>query len=245
LLAINRGLFLRLLCQFRIYVPAEPRLRQIVADTSARMRVPVSATWQLPSVSANAFALVTSRELLFTTRLLEICSDAELAAICSHELAHLAEPKSIRRRRQLYALVGIFPFIFIVPAFHAFGVAGLMLPYFGVLYRRLLSTKLSQRMEQRADLMALSEQASAGVYARALGKLYEANHMPAVSGRTTAAHPHLFDRMVAAGITPDYARPSAPDRSNWLGELLNAAAVIIGVVNLILFFRRMDPSAGD
>jgi hypothetical protein len=30
-------------------------------------------------------------------------------------------------------------------------------------------------------------------------------------------HPHLYDRMLAAGVTPDYPRPQPPGRMAWPG----------------------------
>ena len=78
---------------------------------------------------------------------------------------------------------------------------------------------LSQRMERRADQLALTEQANEGVYACALEKLYQENQMPAVNVNNKQTHPHLYDRMLAAGITPDYPRPTKPKRLTWFGWL--------------------------
>ena len=54
-------------------------------------------------------------------------------------------------------------------------------------------------MEKRADQLALNEQVQEGVYARALEKLYRENKIPAVNVNDKQTHPHLYDRMVAAG----------------------------------------------
>jgi hypothetical protein len=76
---------------------------------------------------------------------------------------------------------------------------------------------LSQRMEKRADELALKEQINEGVYARALEKLYRENLSPAVNVNNRQTHPHLYDRMIAAGITPDFPRPARPKRLTLIG----------------------------
>jgi len=53
------------------------------------------------------------------------------------------------------------------------------------------------------------ERGRPGVYARALARLYEANFAPAVMPRKHS-HPHLYDRLVSAGVQPDYPRPEPP-----------------------------------
>ena len=65
------------------------------------MQVRVRATWELGGMAANALALPVTRELIFTERLLAVCSDEEVAAICAHELAHLTESKAVLAGRLL------------------------------------------------------------------------------------------------------------------------------------------------
>ena len=75
-----------------------------------------------------------------------------------------------------------------------------------------LSNRLSRRMEHQADARAAEAQASAGVYARALERLYETNLLPAVQASKRTTHPDLYDRMIQAGLNPDYPRPAPPPR---------------------------------
>jgi hypothetical protein len=78
-----------------------------------------------------------------------------------------------------------------------------------------------RRMEVRADVFGSRVYEDKGIYARALAKLYQANEMPAVMPRKRMAHPHLYDRMLVAGVTPDFPRPDRPARwGTWLGVLL-------------------------
>jgi hypothetical protein len=67
---------------------------------------------------------------------------------------------------------------------------------------------ISRKLEVRADEMAKAQEHDPGTYARALARIYQDNMVPAVTaGRGT--HPHLYDRLVAAGVTPDFPRPAA------------------------------------
>jgi hypothetical protein len=76
-------------------------------------------------------------------------------------------------------------------------------------------------MEIRADKAAIENQLDTAVYARALAHMYEANQMPAVMPRRSLGpHPDLYDRMLEAGLTPDFPKPSPPKRRASLVSLL-------------------------
>jgi hypothetical protein len=77
-------------------------------------------------------------------------------------------------------------------------------------------------MEKRADEAAVGYQLDASIYAQALARLYEANQMPAIMPRRwfVAPHPDLYDRMLAAGLTPDFAKPLPPRRRALVVSLL-------------------------
>ena len=70
-------------------------------------------------------------------------------------------------------------------------------------------------MEVRADKVAAENAVNAVTYARALERLYEANQIPAVMRSNRLTHPHLYDRMLAAGVTPSYPRPKRPGVWGW------------------------------
>jgi hypothetical protein len=67
-----------------------------------------------------------------------------------------------------------------------------------------------QRMEVRADDFGNRVPQDKGSYARALAKLFQANQLPAVMPRKRMAHPHLYDRRLVAGVSPDVPRPEHP-----------------------------------
>lgn len=227
--AIQWGLLLHYLRWVKFIIPAGERLQRLVAGSSTKMGVNPGLIWQMAGPHVAAFAFPTTRELIFSDRLLEICSDEEISAICCHELAHLSESKTVLAGRLLGSLA-LFPLIFLTPCTHYFGGAGLIIPYLAVFLISRFSRSLSQRMEKRADQIAADKQFHEGVYARALEKLYRENQIPAVNVNNRQTHPHLYDRMVAAGITPDYPRPARPrylTLAGWLFWLIFAA--LIGV----------------
>ena len=220
--AIQWGLILKYLRLVKFLTPADERLLRIVNSTVASTNVPIRGLWQLNGVLANAFAFPTTRELVFSKRLLEICSDEEVAAICAHELAHLKEGKWILAGRLIGSLA-IFPLIFISPCVHYLGPLGILLPYAGLFLIARFARRLSQRMEKQADSLALNEQTNDGVYARALEKIYRENQLPTVNVNDKQTHPHLYDRMMAAGIIPDYPRPKKPKRMTIMGWIYSIA----------------------
>lgn len=209
--ALHAGVFLKYLRLVGLLKPADDRLQRIVDQTATRTSSRPRATWQLESILALAYAFPTTGELIFSRRLLEIASDDEISAVAAHELAHLSESKIILAGR-LTGSLALFPMIFVKPLYHnwgAIGVATALVVTFAIM---MFARRLSMRMEKQADTAAVEHQAGEGVYARALEKLYQENLLPAVNAANRATHPHLYDRMLAAGITPDYPRPAKPNR---------------------------------
>lgn len=191
------------------------------------------ATWQMAGVQAVAFAFPTTNELVFSDRLLEICTDAEITTVCAHEMAHLTESKTVLTGRLLGSLI-LFPFIFINPLIHLYGIFGLFVAYVGMFALIRFTRWLSQRMEKRADQFAVSNQLNEGVYARALENIYRENSTPAVNINNKQTHPHLYDRMLATAITPDFPRPPKPQKLTWIGFIY---AVAFGFLFVAVYLR--------
>lgn len=213
---LNFGTTLKILRLLGNLQPASRRVAEIVTACSAQTGVKVRATWEARDTQANAMAAIATGELIFTTRLLEVASDDELRAITRHELAHLAESKAILWRR-IAGDLAIVPLIFLRPAISNFGPPGLVAIMAAVFLILALRSRMSQTLEKRADQQAIVPEESPGIYARALETLYRTNQMPVVmKGTGLLNHPDLFDRMVAAGVTPDYPRPKSPRSISWL-----------------------------
>lgn len=243
-LAIQWGLLLRYLQWVRYIRPAAAPLRQLVATAAAEMQVTPRAVWQMAGPHAQAIAFPPTRELVFTDRLLEICTAAEVTGIACHELAHLTESRAVLAGRLLGSLT-LFPLIFLRPCMNQFGFQGMLLPYAVMFVLLIFTRKLSRRMEKRADQLAAARQAQEGVYACALEKLYRENQVPAVTTSNRQTHPHLYDRMVAAGVTPDYPRPAKPGYITFAMWPVLAAIIVLFVMHLNRDDFQPNPPATD
>lgn len=218
-----------------LLVEPTERLRRIVNDTAARMNVSYRELWLLRISFAQAFAVPGRRRLLFSERLLEIMPDAEIAAVCAHELAHLTESRKDYALRYV-SYLSFLPWIFLTPALNTFGVLGLFTLLGITMIVPVLFKKISHRLEVRADNIAHTHEADSGVYAQALARLYEDSLLPAVNPKKHATHPHLYDRLLAAGMTPDFPRPEPPQALSWQGTLL---ASLLGALAVLVIFRNI------
>ena len=107
----------------------------------------------------------------------------------------------------------------------------------------LLVRRMVLVLEKRADSAGTAHEGEAGTYARALEKLYEVNLMPAVTRSWLPTHPHLYDRLLAAGIQPDYPRPKPPSR--WRAKVAMTLLFLITLVCTSLwlgFIQNMQSS---
>ena len=248
MIALLFGLGVRLMCWLRLLQPAPEHLQSLVGEISQPMGVPVRATWVLPTYLSNAMALPLTRQLIFTEKLLATHPDAEIKAVCAHELGHLSEPRKVIFVRALVAL-SFFPLIFINPVTSLPGGANnsllLLIP---VLFLALVRRRVSHRMEERADKIAIEcKHVNPEVYARALEHLYQTNQMPAVMpSRANKTHPDLYDRMLAAGVTPDFPKPKPARSLNWINCLVLAGLfvlpVFIGVIKTLWVTWQTMPS---
>jgi Zn-dependent protease with chaperone function len=193
--------------------PQTPRLRQIVDEVAAITGIGPVRAWVAESVTANAIALMYIRSIVVTSRAMEVLNDDELRTLVQHEMAHLRESVPVRCARLLGGLSWL-GFAFTRPVVHRIDFIGVVWIFLGVMLVRKFTQNVAKRMENRADSMSATTDAEGPVYARALEKLYEANQMPAVMSRRLV-HPHLYDRMTAAGLTPDYPRPAPPPKRHW------------------------------
>ncbi|MCA9235049.1 MAG: M48 family metalloprotease [Planctomycetales bacterium] len=209
-------------------------LQRIVAETATRLQISVSATWEFSSVLANACAMPFRGELLFSTRLLEVLNDEEVATVCAHEMGHLSESRRAKFARLVLGLVCV-PMVFAVAAYKNWGFPGVLAIGLWILVGLKLMKAMSRRLETRADAIAHDDQSEDGLYARALETIYRVNQVPAVIGKRRDTHPDLYDRMTAAGVTPDYPRPRAVPRVNpivvaYIAGL--AAAILANIIEV-------------
>ena len=233
----NRGLWLYT-GQKLGYITAPPeRLQNIVKSTAEKMNLPIPTTYLFQSPSSQAYALPNTRSLLFSKRMLEILSDDELACVCAHEMGHVTESRAQYRRRYLQWLV-FLPWLLFKPLVGSWHLAGMLVLVGNSAALPHVCRRFSHKMEVRADQIAASSQGDPAVYARALLRIYEDNLAPAVVAREHLSHPHLYDRMLAAGVTPDFPRPKPAASTAWHGVLFSAALGFLAMTLAISIINR-------
>jgi len=207
--------------------PASERARRAVARAAARTGVIPRAVYEVGLPVANAAALPIPQWLVFTRRCVEALDDEELEAIACHELGHVSEARGVKVVRVAGALA-VLPVGFAVALAQVLGPLVGLLVVFGLLLAVVIPVGvLRKRMEVRADAVAHASDLGEGVYARALERLYQRNHLPAVMWRRRTVHPHLYDRLLAAGVEPEYRRPAPPSSRRLLAGTLAACLVIL------------------
>ncbi|HSU54520.1 MAG TPA: M48 family metalloprotease [Candidatus Dormibacteraeota bacterium] len=214
----------------RMFMPAPERLRSIVQEVSARMRVTVRGVWVAQGVGARAYIIPYTRDVFFSATVAAY-PDTEIAAICAHELGHCCEPRRVRIAR-LASCVALVPWLLIKPWFHYSGVASIFMALGAFWIIRLWSQDLSRHMEVHADRQGRENEADLGVYARALEHVYQDNLAPAVMPEKHS-HPHLYDRLLSVGFTPSYGRPEPPDSRTMYNRLLWALLILLGIMVLM------------
>ncbi len=231
ILAFRFGLGLLILKWFGLLRPATDHLNALVAEASQKLGVPVRKSWILSTYVANAAAFPLERQLLFTDKLISILNDDEIQAVCAHELGHLDEPKVVLFIRLLGSFI-FFPWIFCRPLLSLGdnGTATFGFLVIGIFVLWIVVIRVARSMEKRADKIVGDFQVDGAIYARALARLYESNGSPAVmSSLSTKIHPNLYDRMLAAGVTPDFPRPLPAKSQCWTSYFM-WLCLILGLI---------------
>jgi Zn-dependent protease with chaperone function len=221
--------------------PPSARVAAIVERASARTNTRPRAVYEVAMSMANAVALPLSQTICLTDGLLAVADDGAIEAILAHELGHLAD------RRALLPLDAV---AILAPA-GALALGSLSDPWvgWGVVVAWLVASVLIRRWQRRrevhADAVAHASVEDTTAYARALELGYEANVLPVVGSRPT--HPDLYDRLLAAGVTPDYPRPRRPSRARTIVAAIAgvgcAAALLYAVIVVPWLWRMASPDA--
>ena len=131
------------------------------------------------------------------------------------------------------------PWLFFKPLIHSVGEAGFFMLLLSTVLVPIAYRALARKMELRADRIASSNEPETGVYARALLRLYEDGLLPAVNAKDNATHPSLYDRLIAAGMNPDFPRPKPPSPISWNGMIFSG---VLGLLAMILIIRLVGKS---
>ncbi len=212
--------------------PAPERLRQQLKLVSDRTGVKVRGIWEIDIAVANGLAFPGTGDVAVTRRLLEVCSDDELRAICAHEVGHVSETFWMRTGRLAGGMMAL-PVLFVGPALAGRPLSGVELLVIAWLILWALKGRFWRAMEVRADRFAAAAVDDPASFARALECLHRASLVPAtLHSARRRPHPDLYDRMVAANHTPDYPRPEVPASRGWTGIAM--AVVCVGLVYWLL-----------
>lgn len=239
-LGLTLGLAIPIVRAVGLLTAPPQRLVEIVQTASEQAQIPPPPVYLLHWHQANAVAFPFAQILAFTKPALEILTDEELGAVCLHEIAHLRESRQAKLTR-LSGLLVLFP-LFTTPVwFKSFGTPGILVPLAIFFIGSRLLRGFSQRMETEADAAAYKDEESAeSCYAQALEKIYEYNAVPAVMRGKSQSHPHLYDRLVAAGVTPEYPRPKAPSIALFF---LTIFLLVIGIILPLELLERSGQKA--
>jgi Zn-dependent protease with chaperone function len=194
-----------------LFTAAPARVLEMVRVASGWVNIEPPRSYTLRWDRANAVAYPFARTLAFTSALLDLLTDDELLGVAAHEIAHLEESR-MQKLTRLSGIFMLFPLFSYPVWFNTYGTSAIFISLaLALICGRVLRT-FSQKMERRADAAAQS-QGTAGdseAFARALEKLYAFNLVPAVLRGKRQTHPHLYDRLLAAGVQPGYPRPQPP-----------------------------------
>jgi len=108
MLLMNLGCHLGLLEGVGVLMPGGPVLTAACHQAADQAALPRPRIWEIADSTANAFALPFQRAVLATTPLIEALNAPQLAAICRHEMAHLAEPLRVHLPKLLAPLYYAF-----------------------------------------------------------------------------------------------------------------------------------------
>lgn len=203
----------------------DPDRNQVIREQAEKQGVPIRGVFEVALPSVNAFAFPWTRDVAFTVSAMRVLDDAEVRSVAAHELGHLKGKTSIRW--MMFAGLPSLVMIGLAPAAMRSGLPLVGLGFFllHVAVARLLA-RISRKFEHEADAEAKTGEHEDGVYARALEKIHESNLIPAVIP-PNASHPSLYDRMLAAGVAPDFPKPPAPSRT---------MPMVLGMLAALLFF---------
>jgi hypothetical protein len=197
-----------------------------VRAAAARAGVVVRRVLVVETSMANAAVLPLPRDVLLFRPILDFPAE-ELDAVLAHEVGHLCESRTVAWARLLPAFA-LLPSAALGPLWNGFGLPTaltiVLLPLFAALFAGRFVRALEARADAHAHAHEHEDPAREGVYARALARLAERNLTPAVRGGK-GAHPDLWDRMVAAGVEPDFPRPAPPSRLRQRSGVFTAVTV--------------------
>ena len=202
-----------------------------------------TGVYEADSLYANAVAVIFWKKIIFYRHALDFLTDEEIHGhLCPRtgtSIRIAADP--LAARHPFHPAAG--PHYFNEAPDRCLGRQRT----FGMLHHQPYShpsdqTDLGGAWEERADQIGLCyhEGKEGLLRERPRKKLYEFNLMPAVMPQKQLAHPHLYDRLVAAGVQPQYPRPAPPS----MKKMWSASIISLGLAAL-LYYMLGSKSSGN
>lgn len=217
-----------------IDLAGDSKLAQAVSDAAERTHITPREVYAIPMARVNAFAFPLRRTLVFSKSATQVLSTAHVSAIAAHELGHIGESRPQAFARSMVVVV-LAPIVLAKPFIGVVGYSAFVGGFLLTVFLSLVLRRIARRHEDRADAVAAGHEHAEdhGTYARALEQVYEHNLLPAVM-RGKRPHGHLYDRMRAAGLEPDFPRPEPPPRGVARAASVFATVLLFVVVAVLL-----------
>jgi Zn-dependent protease with chaperone function len=243
---VARGAGIRLGELLGVVHPAPPELQARIDQMAATLGLPAVQSRVFAMNQLNAFAMPNVGFIGVTDVLLARLGLEQTAAVCGHELGHLAEGPAVLRKRKAALWIGCVFFL----TLYAVRCAGLNEYWqLGIAFVVLVAKMrfvggFSPAAEREADRIAKTLESEPGLFALALEGLYRGNGVPAVLAGRALTHPHLYDRLVELGSQPDYPRPAPPpDKIFGRGALVAIVGVVAVALGMQTLAGRVRPVA--
>ena len=218
-------------------LPTPPDLEVRARRIAGEFNAPFRGIYLSRTAAHNAFAMPVSSEVVVAESLVRELDEAELDAILRHEMDHLREPAWMTLGRIVSANAhGVL--LLAKPVMGTFGHAGMGALMLAWLLLSMGFGRLARKFEAKAD--AHGADADPMAFASALLKMHRKALIPAVLERP-GTHPHLYDRLIACGFTPDFPRPKPANVMSLPGALTCAAGGIMVAISLGRWFRVGGP----
>jgi Zn-dependent protease with chaperone function len=185
---------------------APERLQRVVDRAAEKSGHKAKAVYLIETRWANAYAYPLQNEIMFSSQALKVLNDDELEAVASHEIGHLKEGNTRLTiafcNFAIFAVLGSWH-----PIVNEWGAPGMATAFILALVAQRVGMTMVRDREVAADEHATAHVHDETIHAQALQALYRFNLTPVVMGNKRTTHPDLYDRMQAAGLTPEYERP--------------------------------------
>lgn len=213
--------------------PADARMQAIVKRAAADAEAQGIAAYEIQWPVINAMIFPASQALTVSNTALRELSDGELETLCRHLCGYLNASRQANATRVMTGVAICLCLASMRPAIGSFGYYGLLgiaVAYF-ILVRLLF--RFARRVNEEVGLDSQSTETK-GDLARALERICALELKPAVMPGKRPVEPHLYDRLLAAGIQPDFPRPEPPPRGRSraamaCGSLLMIAPALFGI----------------